>query len=137
MAADRQLRIEALWKIKENILKYTVLSISDFHFMLYFEGLPLSQFTNFFKRNIRGGINLLFKIYSLIILFFAVKGIFIMLKHKEKRSLKIVFLLPIFYTFFMYSAIFGAPRFTFTIIPFIYILASVSIYEMIKLRMPL
>ena len=132
MGADKQLRIGALTKIKENILKYTILSIADFHYMLYFEGMPLSQFTDFFQRETRMGINAFFKIYSLIIIFFAIKGIFIMMQHKENRPFKKAFLLPIFYTFFMYSAIFGAPRFTFTIIPFIYILASVSICEMIK-----
>ena len=49
MAADKQLRREALHKIKGNILKYLMLSLSDLHFMLYFEGLPLSQFTEFLK----------------------------------------------------------------------------------------
>jgi hypothetical protein len=134
MAADRQLRIEALNKIKENILKYTILSISDFHFMLYFEGLPLSQFTDFFKRETRLAINAFFKIYSLLIIFFAVKGGFIMFRKKENVVIKTAFLLPIIYTFVMYSAIFGAPRYTFTIIPFIYILASASICEAIKIK---
>lgn len=137
MAADKQLRIEALNKIKKSPLKYIVLSISDFHYMLYFEGLPLSQFTDFFKRKTKMAINGFFKIYSLLMMFFAIKGIFIMMRHKENRSLKIVFLLAVFYTFFIYSAIFGAPRFTFTIIPFIYILASSSIYEIFKRRTPL
>ena len=137
MDADKQLRVEAWKRIKRHFLKYTILSIADFHYMLYFEGLPLSQFTDFFKRETRLAINAFFKIYSLLIIFFAVKGGFIMLRKKENAVIKTAFLLPIFYTFFMYSAIFGAPRFTFTIIPFIYILASVSIYEMIKLRMPL
>lgn len=134
MAADKELRVEALNKIKKNILKYTILSISDFHFMLYFDGLPLSQFTTFFKSGVSGGINLFFKIYSIVIIAFAIKGIFIMMQNKENRFLKIVFLLPVFYTFLMYSAIFGAPRYTFLIIPFIYILASVSISELIKTR---
>jgi len=137
MAADKQLRIEALNKIKENPLQYIILSISDFHYMLYFEGLPLSQFTDFFKRGTRMAINAFFKIYSLLVIFFAIKGIFIIMQHKENRSLKIAFLLPVFYTFCIYSAIFGAPRFTFTIIPFIYILASISIYETVKRRIPL
>jgi 4-amino-4-deoxy-L-arabinose transferase-like glycosyltransferase len=134
VAADNQLRVEALNKIKGNIFKYLILSIVDFHFMLYFEGLPLSQFTDFFKRETQMAINAFFKIYSLLIVFFAVKGIFIMFHNKENTVIKIAFLLPIFYTLFIYSAIFGAPRFTFTVIPFIYILASVSIYELIKAR---
>lgn len=137
MAADKQLRVESLKKIKANILKYAILSISDFHFMLYFEGLPLSQFTGFFKKEVRGGINLFFKVYSLIIIFFAIKGVFIMMHYREDFFLKIVVLQPIIYTFFMYSAIFGAPRFTFTIIPFIYILASISICKMVKIKIPL
>lgn len=137
MAADKQLRIEALNKIKQNIPKYIILSISDFHYMLYFEGVPLAQFTDFFKREVRGAINLFFKIYSLIIIFFAGKGIFVTLRNKENRFLKIAFLLPVLYTFLIYSAIFGAPRFTFTIIPFIYILASVGICELIKVKIPL
>ncbi len=134
MAADKQLRAEALNKIRGNILKYIILSVSDFHYMLYFEGLPLSQFTDFFKREIRMAINAFFKIYSLLIIFFAIKGGFIMSQHKENSFLKPAFILPIFYTLFMYSAIFGAPRFTFTIIPFIYILASAGIYELIKVK---
>ena len=137
MAADKQLRIGALSKIRKHILKYTILSMSDFHYMLYFEGLPLSQFTESFKRDTRFAINAFFKIYSLLIMFFAVKGIFIMFRKKENTVIKAAFLLPILYTLFMYSAIFGAPRFTFTVIPFIYILASVSIYELIKTRMAL
>ena len=137
MAADKQLRREALHKIKGNILKYLMLSLSDLHFMLYFEGLPLSQFTEFFKREARLAINAFFKIYSLLIIFFAVKGGFIMFRNKENTVIKAAFLLPIFYTLFIYSAIFGAPRYTFLVIPFIYILASVSIYELIKARMAL
>ena len=132
MAADRQLRLEAWKKIKKNIFKYSILSISDLHFMIYFEGMPLSQFTEFFKRKTRGAINFVFKIYSLIIVFFAVKGIFVIIRNRKNRPIKVLFLLPVFYTFLIYSAIFGAPRFTFTIIPLIYILASVSICGMIK-----
>lgn len=137
MAADKQLRREALHKIKGNILKYLMLSLSDLHFMLYFEGLPLSQFTEFFKREARLAINAFFKIYSLLIIFFAVKGGFIIFRNKENTVIKAAFLLPIFYTLFIYSAIFGAPRYTFLVIPFIYILASVSIYELIKAKMAL
>lgn len=129
MTADKQLRVEALRKIWKNIPKYILLSLSDFHFMLYFEGLPLSQYTDFFKRQARMGINFFFKLYSLLIVFFAFKGVFSMMRCRKNIYLKIVFLLPIVYTFFMYSAIFGAPRYTFTVIPFIYILAAVGIYE--------
>ena len=41
---------------------------------------------------------------------FAVKGGFIMFRNKENTVIKAAFLLPIFYTLFIYSAIFGAPR---------------------------
>lgn len=134
IAADKQLRTEALSKIKGHFLKYIILSISDFHYMLYFEGLPLSQFTDFFKRDTRFVINAFFKFYSLLIIFFAVKGIFVMFRKRENIIIKIVFLLPIGYTLLMYSAFFGAPRFTFTIIPFIYILASLGIYGLTKAK---
>ncbi|KKQ78309.1 MAG: hypothetical protein UT02_C0071G0004 [Parcubacteria group bacterium GW2011_GWC2_38_7] len=137
MAADKQLRAGSLSKIRKHILKYVFLSISDFHYMLYFEGLPLSQFTDLFKRETRFALNAFFKLYSLFIMFFAVKGAFIIFRNKENAVIKAVFLLPVLYTLFIYSAIFGAPRFTFTIIPFIYILASVSICELIKIRIAL
>lgn len=132
IAADSKMRQEALSKIKGNILRYVIHSISDFHFMLYFEGLPLSQYSYFFKREIRSSINFFFKIYSLVIIFFAVKGIFIMIKNKENLHLKIAFLTPIIYTFLIYSAIVGAPRLTFLAIPFIYALASAGILEGFK-----
>lgn len=134
MAADKELRSKALSRIEQNFLKYIALSASDFHYMLYFEGLPLAQFTDFFKRQARLAINAFFKVYSLLIIFFAVKGAFIMFGDRKDTAIKAVFLLPVFYTFFMYSAIFGAPRFTFTVIPFIYILASAGIYGLIKAR---
>lgn len=134
MAADKQMRSDALREIKANFLKYVILSVSDLHFMLYFEGLPLSQFTDFFKRGLRMAINSFFKLYSLVIIFLGVKGVFVLFRQKERASIKTVFLLPVFYTFFIYSAIFGAPRFTFTIIPFIYILASAGFWGAFKGR---
>lgn len=137
MAADRQLRSGSLIKISKHVLKYIILSISDFHYMLYFEGVPLSQFTDFFNRSMRFVINAFFKVYSLLVISFAVKGISILFRVKENIVISAVLFLPVFYTFFIYSAIFGAPRFTFTVIPFIYILASAGICETIKIKMPL
>jgi len=134
LASDKQLRVDALNKIKGNVFKYIILSVVDFQYMFYFEGLPLSQFTYFFKPAISGAINLFFKIYSLIVIFLFFKGVFIMLKNKDNYFLKMVFLLPVFYTFFMYSAIFAVPRFIFPAIPFIYILSSIGICEISRKR---
>lgn len=134
MAADRELRIDAFKRITSDMPKYIILCLSDFHYLLYFEGLPLSQFTFFFNKLTRGAINLFFKIYSLIIVFFSVKGAFIMFKSKENYFFKIVFLLPVFYTIFMYSMIATVPRFTFTVIPFIYIFLSNYVYKINRVK---
>jgi 4-amino-4-deoxy-L-arabinose transferase-like glycosyltransferase len=130
MEADKELRLDGLNKIKGHILKYAVLSVSDLYYMLYFEGAPLSQFTEFFEKTTRGAINLFFKIYSLVFIFFSVKGVLAILRNKENYFLKAALLLPVFYTFFIYPAIFSVPRFTFIIIPFIYILSSAGLSDL-------
>lgn len=138
---SRIIKKEAISRIKSHPIRYllqTPVQLLRLMSFMYIPALYEKNIVDKFK-NVEHGLIILsafrgiYKMTALPILFFSLIGIFF---RKIRWRKEFMILLPIIYINFVYSLLYGYPRYAVPLVPFYFIFATMGVMKILKRSIP-